>query len=152
MDVGETLRRIGETMHVRQVFGEPVRHEGTLVIPVASVWGLGGTGGGSGNHDGSDSGMAPPTSTPDAEQEQTGRGAHGRRTGGEAGGGGLVNRTRALGVYTVGADGMTQWHPVVDVTRIALVSPVVLGTQAVAVVAILAGRSLLRRRPRLPRG
>lgn len=128
MEISETLRRIGDMAHVRQVFGDPVERDGTVVIPVTSVWAVGGAGGGTG---------AGKRQGP-AEGPQSG-------ADGEAVGTGFFTRSRPLGVYVV-ADGEAVWHPVVDLTRIVLGSTVIAGTQAVAVVGLVMMRSVLRRR------
>lgn len=52
--MSESIRlvdRLGDVATVRRSFGEPTRHEGTIVIPVASVAG-GGGGGGESENDG----------------------------------------------------------------------------------------------------
>jgi uncharacterized spore protein YtfJ len=49
MTAKELLARAGDHLSVRQVFGEPVEHQGILVIPVAMA--VGGGGGGSGPGD-----------------------------------------------------------------------------------------------------
>ena len=130
MDITETLRRIGEMAQVRQVFGEPVSRDGTLVIPVASVWAVVGAGGGTGGGKRQRDGVGP----------QTG-------ADGEAIGTGFLTRSRPVGVYVV-TDGQAVWQPVVDINRIVLGSTALLGTQAVAIVGLVMARSILRRRPR----
>lgn len=44
MGPDELLRRLGDNLSVRRVFGEPVERDGTTVIPVAMVVGGGGGG------------------------------------------------------------------------------------------------------------
>lgn len=130
MQISQTLRRIGNMAHVRQVFGEPVQHEGVLVIPVASVWGTGGVGAGTGKGDRKGR----------AEFSSTGVDSEGIGTG-------FLTRARPLGVYLV-AGGRAHWHPVVDLNRIILGSTAIAGSQAVAVVGLVMLRSVLRRRRR----
>jgi uncharacterized spore protein YtfJ len=45
MNVDEHLRGAREAISVRRVYGEPVEHDGILVIPAAAVAGGGGGGG-----------------------------------------------------------------------------------------------------------
>ena len=47
MQPEDILNRVREVATVRQVFGEPYESDGTLVVPVARIWG--GGGGGTGN-------------------------------------------------------------------------------------------------------
>jgi uncharacterized spore protein YtfJ len=56
MDVQELLNHAIDTVNVRRVFGEPIERDGSLVIPVARVYGMGGGGGGSAPEQGSGSG------------------------------------------------------------------------------------------------
>ncbi len=49
MTPDDILARAGDQLGVRRVFGEPVEHDGVLVIPVAVA--IGGGGGGSGPDD-----------------------------------------------------------------------------------------------------
>lgn len=128
MQISETLRRIGDMAHVRQVFGEPVQQDGTVVIPVCSVWGMGGAGAGTG-------------------EGKRQRVLEGPQSGadGEAVGTGFCTRSRPVGVYVV-AGGRATWHPVVDLNRIILGATAIAGSQAVAIVGVVMLRSVLRRR------
>ena len=90
MDVQELLNHAIDTVNVRRVFGEPIDRDGSLVIPVARVHGMGGGGGGTG-----------------PEDQGSGSGA------------GLGFRASPAGVYVI-RDGDVAWRPAVDVTRIAL--------------------------------
>ena len=49
MTPDELLARAGDQLSVRRVFGEPIKHDGVLVIPVAVA--VGGGGGGAGPDD-----------------------------------------------------------------------------------------------------
>ncbi len=49
MTPDELLARAGDQLSVRRVFGEPIEHDGVLVIPVAVA--VGGGGGGAGPDD-----------------------------------------------------------------------------------------------------
>jgi uncharacterized spore protein YtfJ len=44
MNVDELLSGARDAISVRRVFGEPIEHEGTIVVPVAKVGGGGGGG------------------------------------------------------------------------------------------------------------
>ena len=46
MDAGQILEQARDALTVRRVFGEPIEHNGVLVVPVAKV--MGGAGSGSG--------------------------------------------------------------------------------------------------------
>ena len=94
MQADEILNRVREVASVRQVFGEPYESDGTLVVPVARIWG--GGGGGTGN-------------------DQSGGTEKGRE--GQGGGFGIVSRP--LGVYVI-RKGTVSWQPAVDVTRIVI--------------------------------
>ena len=92
------IRRV---LRARDVFGKPVTSDGVTIIPVASVLGGGGAGGG----------------------EQPVDSDHGPSTGGEgsqAGAGmgfGLI--ARPVGAFEI-RDGKTRWRPAVDVTTLTL--------------------------------
>jgi uncharacterized spore protein YtfJ len=104
-DLGRISQALAEGAGARDVFGEPVERDGTLLVPVARAWTFGGGGGG--------------TDT----------------TGGEgpSGGGiGLVRRARPVGAYLVDADG-ARWVPSFDVTRIVLTGQAVVAVAALAV-------------------
>src|SRR5436309_769546 len=51
MNVDELLSGARDAISVRRVFGDPIEHEGTVVVPVAKVGG-GGCGGSDSEHDG----------------------------------------------------------------------------------------------------
>jgi uncharacterized spore protein YtfJ len=87
MRLEDIVNRAQDAISVRRVFGEPVTHDGVMVIPVASV--AAGVGGGSGS---------------DAER------------GGEGEGGGFGARGRPVGVYVI-RDGEVSWQPAMDVNR-----------------------------------
>ena len=126
-DPGAVTRAASDALNVRRVFGEAYERNGTLVIPVAAMYGSTGSGSGMGSIGGVRTG-----DTSRSEREGIG------------GGGGFGVRVRPIGVYVVDDSG-AHWRPTVDVNR------VVLGGQAVAVVVALAlswalRRGLLRRR------
>ncbi len=149
-----------DTFTVRRVFGESYERDGTLIIPVATVWGGTGSGWGSGAGELSGKGAADwrrraaaaagapsPEETADATGvADPGSGNAGGEAGGEGsgGGGGFGVRVVAKGVYVVDESGV-RWQPALDINR------VILGGQALgAVVAVSAAIawsiSRLRRR------
>ncbi len=125
-------RAANDAFSVRKVFGEAYERDGTLVVPVAKVWGGTGTGYGYGVGSSAD-GAGKPGDEGAAAALDAGEGA--------GGGGGYGMSVRPLGVYVVGPDG-ARWHPALDLNR------VVLGGQVVAVVLALVGGWVLGRRHR----
>jgi uncharacterized spore protein YtfJ len=93
MDIQQILGRVSDGARVQQVFGEPIERDGTLVVPVAKVWGGGGGGGGS-------------------EPSSDGAAREGM-------GGGFGLYARPAGVYVI-SGGDARWRPAVDVNRIVL--------------------------------
>ncbi len=71
MDAAQLLERAKDVLSIKRVFGEPIEHDGVLMVPVAIV--LGGGGGGMGTG-------------PDAQ---------------EGGGGGFALVARPVGVYVI---------------------------------------------------
>jgi uncharacterized spore protein YtfJ len=110
------IEGVKDAMTVRRLFGDPYEIDGVTVIPVAVVRGGAGGGGGEGTGD-----------------------QNGKVGSGVGGGMGFGINARPVGVYVV-KDGEVSWQPAVDVMRI------VVGGQLLALAAILAVRSLLRRR------
>jgi uncharacterized spore protein YtfJ len=110
VDIQELLSKVTDNLTVGRVFGEPVQHGDIVVVPVARI--RGGAGGGNGTG-----------ATDDLSN---------------SGGGGGFEAT-PVGVFVL-KNGSAQWHPALDVTRIAI------GGQVVAVVLALVLRSILRRR------
>jgi uncharacterized spore protein YtfJ len=51
MNPEELLSGVRDSLTVRRVYGEPIEHDGVLVIPAASVGGGGGGGGGGDSED-----------------------------------------------------------------------------------------------------
>ncbi|MBO3096215.1 hypothetical protein [Cellulomonas dongxiuzhuiae] len=109
-DAGSLTRAAADTFTVRRVFGEPYERDGRVMVPVARVTGM--TGSGAGRGDG-DVGRADGDGRPEAAGRTARQGAHGT---GDGGGGGFAARVRPLGVYELGDDG-ARWHPAVDVNR-----------------------------------
>ncbi|MFO7623597.1 MAG: spore germination protein GerW family protein [Anaerolineales bacterium] len=108
MDVIElTMERFLDTASVDLVYGDPVEHGDTLIIPTAEIlaglgFGVGSGSGSAGKHDGE-------------EGEEGGEGY------GEGGGGGGGGRTfaRPVAIVVSSPEGV-RVEPVVDVTKIAL--------------------------------
>ena len=128
-DPADVTRAVNDTLTVRRVFGEAYEREGTLVIPVARVWGATGSGAGSGE--------AGAPSRAEGEEAPAGH------QEGHGGGGGYGVHVKAVGVFVVDGSG-AHWQPTLDLNR------VILGGQALgAVVAFSAalawGISRLRR-------
>ena len=99
--VAEIMDRLLAGGDVARVYGEPVRHGDTLVIPAAEVLTIAGFGMGSG------SGAAG------------GSGTGARRGSGGGGGGGGRTLARAVAVVVSSPTGV-EVRPIVDVTKIAL--------------------------------
>ncbi|WP_315098047.1 spore germination protein GerW family protein [uncultured Cellulomonas sp.] len=120
-DPADLTRAVSDTLSVRRVFGEAYERDGTLVIPVARVWGATGSGSGSGQ-------VGVP-----ADAEGEGVPAGGQQ--GDGGGGGYGVHVTALGVFVVDGSG-ARWQPALDVNRVVLgaqlVGAVVLSTAALA--------------------
>ena len=81
------------------------------------------------------------TVVPVARIMQGGGGGEGTNQDAEGGGGGFGLIARPVGVYRIEGGDVT-WVPAVDVTRVAI------GGQIVGIVALLAFRSILKRRRR----
>jgi len=111
MDVIElTMERFLDTASVDLVYGEPVEHGDTLIIPTAEIlaglgFGVGYVRGGSGKGEGDE-----------GEEEQGEEGGYG-----EGGGGGGGGRTfaRPVAIVVSSPEGV-RIEPVVDMTKIAL--------------------------------
>lgn len=116
-DPADVTRAVNDTLTVRRVFGEAYEREGTLVIPVARVWGATGSGAGSGEA-GAPS-RAEGEDVPSGHQE------------GHGGGGGYGVHVKAVGVFVVDASG-AHWQPTLDLNR------VILGGQLVGAVVVTA--------------
>ncbi len=105
--IEDTLDNFLSAATVDAVYGEPIEHEGSLIIPMAEVlsgvgFGLGAGYGKNGN---------------DEEDDQQGK-SNNVGSGGGGGGGGRV-LSRPVGVIIASQEGV-RVEPVVDVTKIAL--------------------------------
>jgi uncharacterized spore protein YtfJ len=116
MDAHTLLGRVTETLSVRRAFGEPIEHNGIVVIPVAFV-----AGGGGGGEGPVPSAPAPAPSGPETVSDDGQSNADLRV--GEApkmgSGGGLGGVIVPLGVYVVKGDDV-RWKPVLQPMHIAL--------------------------------
>lgn len=123
-DPADVTRAVNDTLTVRRVFGDAYEREGTLVIPVAKIWG--GTGSGSGSGE-----VGPRGATGAHESEDTPAGAQ----VGHGGGGGYGVHVKAVGVFVVDETG-ARWQPALDLNRVILggqlVAAFVLSTVALA--------------------
>jgi uncharacterized spore protein YtfJ len=122
MDVQEVLSHARDAMTVKRVFGEAYEKDGVTVIPVASVMGGVGAGGGTG------AGVKPEGETQEAAGEDA-------RDSGYGVGYGL--RASPAGVYVI-KDGEVEWKPALDASR------VVVWRAGVVIVALLVFRSIVR--------
>lgn len=109
-DPASLTNAANDTFTVRRVFGEAYERNGTLVIPVARLWG--GTGSGSGGGE-----AGAPAS--DAETARAGV------QEGHGGGGGYGVHVKAVGVFVVDETG-AHWQPALDLNRVILGGQVVL--------------------------
>ncbi|NUU17390.1 hypothetical protein HP550_09025 [Cellulomonas humilata] len=117
-DPADVTRAVNDTLTVRRVFGEAYEREGTLVIPVARVWGATGSGSGSGEV-GARAEAAESEDVPAGVQQ------------GHGGGGGYGVHVKAVGVFVVDGSG-AHWQPALDLNR------VILGGQIVGAVVLSA--------------
>jgi uncharacterized spore protein YtfJ len=114
----ETLELFLETADVDRVYGQPIEHGETLLIPAAEV--LTGLGFGLGYGSGSSPGEAGPEGGPP-------RGAG--SGGGGGGGGGGRTLSRPVAVIIAGPEGV-RVEPIVDPTKIALAALTAFGFMA----------------------
>jgi uncharacterized spore protein YtfJ len=121
MDAQEVLTHARDAMTVKRVFGDPYEKDGVTVIPVASVMGGVGAGGGEG--------PGAPVSDGD---EATGKAA--AQTGY---GMGYGLRVSPAGVYVI-KGGEVEWKPALDVNRLTMQRAVV------GIVGLLVVRSVIR--------
>lgn len=104
----ETMETFIETASVDKVYGEPLVHEGTMIIPTAEVLAVAGFG----------AGYGAGSSSSDAEGDDHG-------SGGGAGGGGRTF-SRPVAVIIADENGV-RVEPVIDPTKIALTFITALG-------------------------
>jgi uncharacterized spore protein YtfJ len=93
LGVSDLIGKTRDMLTVERVFGDPIEHGDTLVIPVAAVRGMGGGGGGGGEN------------------------VRGEQGVGEGVGYGLS--ARPVGVYVM-RDGSVEWQPTLDIQRLAV--------------------------------
>ncbi|GII56897.1 hypothetical protein Pth03_52860 [Planotetraspora thailandica] len=119
MNVMKLISRIPDDVTVRRVFGEPITVDDVTIIPVVRI--AGGGGGGQG------------TAHPAEETGDAGKG------GSEGSGGGFGLSATPVGAFVV-KGGDVRWEPALDVNRL------VIGGQAIAIVALLTLRAIMRAR------
>jgi len=110
----DTLRQAVDGASAGRVFGEPVVHDGIILLPVAVVAGGGGGGGGSGPGE---------AGSPEASGS----------------GGGFGTTAKGLGVFVL-KDGKVSWHPAIDVNRIVLGGQLVAVVALLVARSVLSGR------------
>jgi len=114
--IQETMDTLLDTADVSKVYGEPIIHEETLIIPAAEVVAIAGFGAGYGSGGPED-------------------------TGGEGGGGGGGGKTFSRPVAIVIADnGGVRVEPVVDPTKIAMTFFTALGFMIATIARMTRGR------------
>lgn len=118
-DPSTLIRAASDAITVRRVFGEAYERDGRLVVPVARVTGLTGSGAGAGAGPGE-------VTSPDDEAPSTAP-----HDTGDGGGGGFATHVTPLGVVVVD-DAGTRWHPTLDVNRAILGGQVALTVVATA--------------------
>ncbi|MFO7548607.1 MAG: spore germination protein GerW family protein [Acidimicrobiia bacterium] len=91
--VSDLIGKTRDMLTVERVFGAPIEQDGTLLIPVAAVRGMGGGGGGGGEN------------------------VRGEQGVGEGVGYGIS--ARPVGVYVM-RDGSVDWRPTLDAQRIVV--------------------------------
>ena len=99
--VSGIMERLLETADVSKVYGEPILHDGVMIIPAAEVVAIAGFGMGSGG------GIA-------VQQE-----GHKSRGSGGGGGGGGKTLARTVAVIVASSQGV-EVRPVIDFTKVAL--------------------------------
>lgn len=124
-----TMDEFLATADVHAVYGEPIEHGDTLIIPTAEV--LCGMGFGVGSGSGTDSG----------EDAEAGRPASGSGSGGGGGGGGRV-LARPVAVVVAGPEGV-RVEPVIDITKVALASLTAVGFMAGMLLRMLSPKTAL---------
>jgi uncharacterized spore protein YtfJ len=122
MDVQELLNHARDAMTVKRVFGDPFEKDGITVIPVASVMGGAGAGGGT-----------------EVRARPAGAGEEAVGEGGKDSGYGMGYGLRATpaGVYVI-KGGEVEWKPALDMNRLTL------QRAGVAILALLVLRSIVR--------
>ena len=119
VDALNLLAKVRESMTVHTAIGDPIKSDGITILPVARV--AGGGGGGGGGRAGSESDASVDTG------EQVGGGA------------GFGMMSKPVGVFVI-KDGEVTWRPAVDVNKI------ILGGQAIVLVALLVLRGIVKTR------
>jgi uncharacterized spore protein YtfJ len=133
MDSNELLAQARDAMTVKRVFGEPYEKDGVTIIPVASVLGGAGAGGGTG-----------PLNQAARPGEAAGEDAveGGSATPNEGYGAGYGVRATPVGVYVI-RDGTVEWEPAMDVNRLMMQRAILVGLGIVVGGRVL--RSIVKR-------
>jgi len=126
-----TMDEFLATADVHAVYGEPIEHGDTLIIPTAEVLCGMGFGVGSGSGSGTDSG----------KDDEAGSPASGSGSGGGGGGGGRV-LTRPVAVVVASPEGV-RVEPVIDITKVALASLTAVGFMAGMLLRMLSPKNAL---------
>jgi uncharacterized spore protein YtfJ len=122
----DKARAATDSVSVGRVFGDPVERDGVVLLPVARVTSGGGAGAGSG---------VPLTKEQRDNLKLTDDAAAPAQ---EGSGGGFGMNVKPAGVFIL-KNGEVTWRPALDLNA------VILGGQAVAIVALLVAGSVLRR-------
>lgn len=130
--VERTVERFLKTGEGEGVYGEPIEHDGTLLIPAAEV--LVGLGFGLGSGAGSDVEKDP--------ESRQGRPVMDEGAGGGGGGGGRT-LSRPVAVIVAGERGV-RVEPVVDVTKLGMAALTALGFMVAAWLRFISPRRALR--------
>jgi uncharacterized spore protein YtfJ len=100
--------------NVEAVYGKPIHHNETIIIPAAEVFAIMGVGGGSGMMEGQ------PANEDEKEEQEVGDGEEKPRKGsGGGGGGGGRTFARPVALVIVGPEGV-RVEPIFDRTKVAL--------------------------------
>jgi uncharacterized spore protein YtfJ len=129
--IEDTLDTFLSAATVEAVYGEPVEHEGSLIIPMAEV--LSGVGFGMGYGYGK---------TANGEEEEQESNSNNIGSGGGGGGGGRV-LSRPVGVIIASQEGV-RVEPVVDVTKIALAALTAAGFMTAMMMRMASPRKALK--------
>jgi uncharacterized spore protein YtfJ len=112
MNVTEILDQARDSLTVRRVYGEPIKQDGTMMVPAATVWG--GAGGG--------------------------EGASGAESAGPTGvGGGWGGYAHPAGAFVID-HGQVRWQPAVNVNRMILGGQIVFVVGLILLRSILGAR------------
>jgi len=135
--IQDTMEVFIETANVNNVYGEPILHGDTLIIPAAEVLAAIGFGAGHGSGSGSSGNDDDDNQEKNDEKSNTGSGSGG------GGGGGGRTFARPVAIIIASPDGV-RVEPVVDVTKIALAMFTAAGFMAAMVMRMLNPKHALK--------